>query len=117
MHDTHELFPLFDSVPAVRVPSAQRFRPGKLHADKPYASRKNRVVLRLRGIASRISHSGVESKERLGRNRWSMKLMQAWKNELRRLLVRNELRDDVHFGFLVLGFCIMLLRRLAPDTC
>ncbi|RKH09343.1 hypothetical protein D7V97_16805 [Corallococcus sp. CA053C] len=66
VHDTHELFPLVDSVPAVRLPSGQRrFRPAKLHGDKAYASRKNRSGLRLRGIAARIARSGVESKERL----------------------------------------------------
>ncbi|WP_370450735.1 transposase [Corallococcus sp. CA047B] len=71
VHDTHELFPLVDSVPAVRMPSGQRrFRPGKLHTDKAYASRKNRSGLRLRGIAARIARPGVESKERLGRYRW-----------------------------------------------
>ncbi|WP_434300423.1 hypothetical protein [Corallococcus exiguus] len=54
VHDTHELFPLVDSVPAVWMPSGQRrFRPAKLHGDKAYASRKNRSGLRLRGIGNR----------------------------------------------------------------
>ncbi|MBE4751408.1 transposase [Corallococcus sp. ZKHCc1 1396] len=86
VHDTHELFPLVDSVLAVRMPSGQRRRrPGKLHGDKAYASKKNRAL--------------------------------AWKNQLHRLRVRDERRDDVHFGFLVLGCCVMLLRRLYPDIC
>ncbi|GMU10066.1 hypothetical protein ASNO1_63200 [Corallococcus caeni] len=118
VHDTHELFPLVDSVPAVRMPSGQRrFRPAKVHGDKAYASRKNRLGLRLRGIAPRIAHPGVESKERLGRYRWVVERTLAWKNQLRRLRVRDERRDDVHFGFLVLGCCVMLLRRLCPDIC
>lgn len=66
-HDTHELFPLVDSVPAVKIPSGQRrLRPTKLHADKAYAFRKNRQGLRMRGITTRIARPGVESKERLG---------------------------------------------------
>ncbi|TQF07851.1 IS5/IS1182 family transposase, partial [Myxococcus llanfairpwllgwyngyllgogerychwyrndrobwllllantysiliogogogochensis] len=36
------------------------------------------------------------------------------KNQLRRLRVRDERRDDVHFGFLVLGCCVMLFRSLYP---
>ncbi|RKG84404.1 IS5 family transposase [Corallococcus sp. CA049B] len=118
VHDTHEFFPLIDSVPAVRMPSGQRrLRPTKLHADKAYASRKNRQGLRLRGIATRIARPGVESKERLGRYRWVVERTLAWKNQLRRLRVRDERRDDVHFGFLVLGCCVMLLRRLCPGIC
>ncbi|RKH47352.1 hypothetical protein D7X12_03210 [Corallococcus sicarius] len=118
VHDTHELFPLVDSVPAVRLPSGQRrFRPAKVHGDKAYASRKNRLGLRLRGIAPRIARPGVESKERLGRYRWVVERTLAWKNQLRRLRVRDERRDDVHFGFLALGCCVMLLRRLCPDIC
>lgn len=118
VHDTHELFPLVDSVPTVRMPSGQRrFRPAKVHGDKAYASRKNRHGLRLRGIAPRIARPGVESKERLGRYRWVMERTLAWKNQLRRLRVRDERRDDVHFGFLVLGCCVMLLRRIYPDIC
>nr|WP_253899513.1 transposase [Corallococcus carmarthensis] len=114
VHDTHELFPFVDSVPAVRMPSGQRrFRPAKVHGDKAYASRKNRLGLRLRGIA----RPGVESKERLGRYRWVVERTLAWKNQLRRLRVRDERRDDVHFGFLVLGCCVMLLRRFYPDIC
>ncbi|RKH43176.1 IS5 family transposase [Corallococcus sicarius] len=118
VHDTHELFPLVDSVPAVRMPSGQRrFRPAKVHGDKAYASRKNRLGLRLRGVAPRIARPGVESKERLGRYRWVVERTLTWKNQLRRLRARDERRDDVHFGFLVLGCCVMLLRRLFPDIC
>ncbi len=118
VHDTHELFPLVDSVPAVRMSSGQRrFRPAKVHGDKAYASRKSRLGLRLRGIAPRIARPGVESKERLGRYRWVVERTLAWKNQLRRLRANDESRDDVHFGFLVLGCCVMLLRRLCPNIC
>ncbi|RKH87557.1 hypothetical protein D7Y21_18660 [Corallococcus sp. AB045] len=118
VHDTHELFLLVDSVPAVRMPSGQRrLLPGNLHGDKAYASRKNRRGLRLRGIVDRIARPGGESKERLGRYRWAVERMLAWKNQLRRLRVRDERRDDVHFGLLVCGCRVMLLRRLCPDVC
>ncbi|GEL73227.1 transposase [Myxococcus virescens] len=118
VHGTHELFPLVDSVAAVRMPSGQRrHRPRKPLGDKAYASRKNRRGLRLRGIAHRIARPGVESKERLGRYRWVVERTLAWKNPLRRLRGRYERRDDVHFGFLVLGCCLMRFRRLGPDIC
>jgi hypothetical protein len=116
VHDTDELFPLVDFVPAVRIPSGQRhLRPGKLQADKAYAPKKNRRGLRVRGIFARIARPGVESKERLGRYRWVVERTLAWKNHLRRLRVRDERRDDVHFCFLVLGCRIMVLRHLHSD--
>ena len=115
VHDTQELFPIVDTVPEVRMPSGQRcFRPAKVHGDKDPASRKNRHGLR--DIATRIARSGVASKKRLGRYRWVERTL-AWKNPLRRLRIRDERRDDVHFGFLVLGCCVMLLRRLCPNIC
>ncbi|NOK34554.1 transposase [Corallococcus exercitus] len=78
-------------MPAARMPPGQRrLRPGKLHADKAYASRKNRRGLRLRGIVARLARPGVESKERLGRYRWVVERMLAWKNQLRRLRGRDE---------------------------
>jgi hypothetical protein len=63
-------------------------------------------------VTARIARPGVESKQRLGRHRWVVERTNAWKNQQRRLPVRDERRDDVHFGLLVLGCCLMLFRRL-----
>ncbi|RYG95051.1 MAG: IS5 family transposase [Alphaproteobacteria bacterium] len=114
-HDTHELFPLLDAVPAVQGPRGRpRFRPEKLHADKAYASKKNRRGLRKRGIKPRIARPGIESKERLGRHRWVVERSLAWLHQLRRLSTRYERRDDTHFAFLALGCCVLLFRKLFP---
>lgn len=113
VHDTHELFPLVDAIPEVKQPRGPpRHRPAKLHADKAYASRKNHQGLRRRGIAARIARPGIEPKQRLGRHRWVVERTNAWKNQQRRLRVRDERRDDIHFGFLVLGCCLILFRHL-----
>ncbi|MFP2934751.1 IS5 family transposase [Pyxidicoccus sp. 3LG] len=118
VHDTHELFPLLDAVPDVKQPCGHpRHRPGKLHADKAYSSRKNRRGLRRRGITARIARPGIESKHRLGRHRWVAERTNAWLNQQRRLRVRDERRDDVHFGLLMLGCCLILFRGLKPDFC
>jgi IS5 family transposase len=118
VYDTHELFPHLDAVPAVKTPSSQRqFRPKTAHGDKAYASKKNRRGLRRRGIAPRIARPGVGSKERLGQHRWVAERTQAWKNQFRRLRVRDERRADVHFGVLVLGCYLMLMRRLSSHIC
>jgi IS5 family transposase len=113
VHDTHELFPLLDAVPDVKQPRGRpRHRPDKLHADKAYSSRKNRRGLRRRGITPRIARPGIESKQRLGRHRWVVERTSAWINQHRRLRVRDERRDDVHFALLVLGWCLILFRGL-----
>jgi IS5 family transposase len=113
VHDTHELFPLLDAIPEVKQPRGRpRHRPAKLHADKAYASRKNRRGLRRRGIAARIARPGIESKQRLGRHRWVVERSLSWLSRQRRLRVRDELRDDIHFGLLVLGCCLILFRAL-----
>ncbi|WP_407667078.1 transposase [Myxococcus guangdongensis] len=71
VHDRHELFPLVDSVPRVKMPSGQRQRcPRTLHGDKAYASTQIRWRLRLRGISPRIARPRSESNECLGRFRW-----------------------------------------------
>lgn len=113
VHDTHELFPLLDAVPEVKQPrSRPRHRPGKLHADKAYSSRKNRRGLRRCGITARIARHGIESKQRLGRHRWVVEHTNAWINQMRRLRLRDERRDDVHFALLALGSCLILFRSL-----
>lgn len=107
------MFPLLDAIPEVKQPQGPaRHRPAKLHADKAYASRKNRRGLRRRGIAARIARPGVESKQRLGRHRWVVERSMAWLSRQRRLRVRDERRDDIHFGLLVLGCCLILFRGL-----
>jgi hypothetical protein len=100
-------------VPDVKQPRGpSRHRPDKLHANKAYFSRKNRRGLRRRGITPRIARPGIESKQRLGRYRSVVERTNAWMSRQRRLRVRDERRDDVHFGLLVLGCCLILVRGL-----
>ncbi|WP_425442875.1 IS5 family transposase [Stigmatella aurantiaca] len=118
VHDTHQLFPLLEAVPEVKQPRGPPcHRPDKLHADKAYASRKNRRGLRRCGITPRIARPGIESKQRLGQHRWVVGRTNAWLHRQRRLRVRDERRDDVHFSLLVLGCCLILFRSLNPDFC
>ena len=66
VHDSRFLSPLIESIPAVTgLAGRARKHPGKLHADRAYASRAHRAWLRSRGIAVRIARFGVESRERL----------------------------------------------------
>ena len=79
VHDSRFLIPLVESIPAVKgLAGRARKRPGKLHADRAYASRAHRAWLRSRGIAARIARYGVESGERLGRWRWVVERTLGW---------------------------------------
>jgi hypothetical protein len=56
VHDSRLLIPLIESIPAVKGLSGRaRKQPGKLHADRAYASREHRAWLRRRGISARIA--------------------------------------------------------------
>jgi transposase len=62
VHDSRLLVPIVEAIPAVKGLSGRaRKRPGKLHADRAYASRAHRAWLRRRGITARIARYGVES--------------------------------------------------------
>ena len=116
VNETTVLERLLDSIPPVRGKVGRpRRRPKKLHADKGYRSRRNQRVLRRRGIQSRIARPGIESSERLGRHRWVVERTIAWINQMRRLIIRYERRDDIYDAFHDLGcalICFNFLQRL-----
>ena len=111
---------LVDAIPPLRQPhrgpGRPRRRPDKLHADKAYASRKNRAALRRRGIAPRIARPTVDSSERLGRHRWVAERSFAWLHRNRRLLVRYERGDSVHQALLTLGCALVCWHLLPADA-
>jgi IS5 family transposase len=118
VHDSRGLFPLVDAIPPVKGPRGRpRFRPKKLHGDKAYTGRRNRLLLRRRGIVPRIARPGIDRGTRLGRYRWVVERTLAWKSQFRRPRIRDDRRDDIHFGLLVLGCCIMLFRALDSRFC
>ena len=114
---------LVDAIPPIRSPlgrrGRRRKRPKKLHADKAYASRRNRRLLRRRHIAPRIARPRVDSSQRLGRYRWVVERSFAWLHRNRRLLVRYERRDDTHQAFLSLGCALICWQLLThgPRYC
>jgi transposase len=107
---------LVDAIPPLKRPRGRpRRRPKKLHADKAYASRANRALLRRRHIRPRIARPGIEPKHRLGRHRWVVERDFAWLHRNRRLLVRYEREDALHAAFLHLGcalICWQFISRL-----
>ena len=113
-HDSQMLAPVLDAIPPVRSGRRGRppQRPDKLHADKGYDYRRCRRACRTRGIQPRISRSGVESSQRLGRHRWVVERIHAWLNRMRRLAVRYERRPDIYHAFTRLSCALVCLRQI-----
>jgi transposase len=115
VNDGTMLEAMVDAVPPIkRRHGRPRRRPHKLHADKAYASRHNRRVLRQRHIQARIARPGIESRTRLGRFRWVVERTQAWLSRFRRLDVRHERRPELYQAFLELAcslICWHVLQR------
>lgn len=113
VNDVTMLETLLDAVrPTLQPNGSRRRRPRKLHADKAYASRRNRQMLRRRHIACRIARIGVEPKARLGQHRWVVERTFAWLSQFRRLRIRDERRADIHQAFLTLGCAMICFRTL-----
>jgi transposase len=107
-HESTVFADLIDAIPPIKQPSGRRRkRPDKVHADKAYDGRRCRRALRRRHIKVRIARKGIESKERLGRDRWVVERTLAWLTRYRRLTIRYERRDDIHEAFLSLG-CVLI---------
>ena len=41
----------------------------------------------------------------------------AWLNQMKRLVIRYERRDDIHEAFLTLGCALICFRFLQPTVC
>ena len=111
---------LVDAVPPLKQPRGRpgrpRRRPAKLHADKAYASKQNRALLRRRGITPRIARPTTDSSKRLGRYRWIVERDVAWLHRNRRLLVRYERDPELHDAFLHLACALICWQLLDGDA-
>lgn len=117
VHDSRMLIPLVEAIPAIKgLLGRPRKRPGKLHADRAYASRAHRAWLRRQGIGARIARYGVQSRERLGRWRWVVERTLGWLHRFRRLRIRHERRADIHQAFLSVA-CSLICWRYVERFC
>ena len=117
VNETTLLPSMVAAIPAIRQKRGRpRQRPAKLHADKGYDSRANRLWLRQHGILPRIARRQIDSSQKLGRHRWVVERTLAWLNRFRRLKVRYERRADIHQAFLTLG-CVMICLNYVRRFC
>ncbi|WP_255253784.1 MULTISPECIES: IS5 family transposase [Streptomyces] len=114
LHDSQALKPLVRGIPPIRSRRGRRRRkPGKLHADKGYDYAHLRRWLRGRGIKHRIARRGIESSQRLGRDRWVVERTMSWLAGCRRLHRRYERKAEHFLAFTSLACTLICYRRLA----
>jgi IS5 family transposase len=102
---------MLDSVPYLKNHHGRpTHHPEKLHADKGYDYSKCRLACSVRNVKHRIARRGIESSSHLGKHRWVVERTFAWLHRFRRLLIRYERRDDIHFAFLLLACALIAFR-------
>jgi transposase len=91
---------------------------GQSPRDKGYDARHCRRYLRRRGIRPRIACHGIESSQRLGRQRWRVERALSWLSCYRRLQVRWDRGSGQFFAFVLLACALVCFHRLsaAPTT-
>ena len=113
MHDSRMLESMLDTLAPIKVPRGRpRRRPHKLHADKAYNSKANRLACRLRSVIPRIARKGIESRERLGRFRWVVERTFSWLSNYRRLSKHYEYWNETAEAMIHLAMIHVMLRRL-----
>ena len=116
--DGKKLLATVDAIPFVRGKRGRpRHRPEKVHADKAYDDKKLRRGLRKRRIVPRIARRGIESGEKLGRDRWVAERTFSWQQGARRLRVRDERRDDIYEAFVKIENALVCWGRLNEHYC
>ena len=118
VHDSEQAIPLIDAIPPIKRPGGgRRKRPNKAFGDRAYdAEEKIRQALRQRSIEPFIAKRNTEHGSGLGKHRWVVEGVFAWLFKFRRLRVRYEKRDDIHFAFLVIG-CLLISWNRIMGVC
>lgn len=113
VHDSRQLQPLLEAIPAVSGrPGRPRQRPDSVQGDRAYGSRAHRRWLQSLGIADGLARKGWPHGSGLGKTRWVVERTLSWLHQFRRLRIRYERRADIHQAFLTLGCAIICHRAL-----
>jgi len=108
VNDVTQLQPLVEAIPPIRGTRGRpRRRPQIVQGDRGYDSHEHRRWLRARHIQPLLAQRYTPHGSGLGKTRWVIERTIAWLHQFRRLRVRWERRDDIHYAFLVIG-CIQI---------
>ena len=112
-HDSTELLPLIDDIPAVAgKPGRPKKRPKEVYADRAYDSEPHRQELRKRSIKPHLARRNTPHGSGLGAYRWVVERTISWLHGFKRLRTRFDRRSDIHQAFLTLAECLVCFRLL-----
>jgi len=113
VNDVTQLQALVEAIPPVRgKPGRPRRRPEIVQGDRGYSSEAHRRWLRVHHIRPLLAKVGTPHGSGLGTTRWVVERTLAWLHHFRRLRIRWERRDDIHFAFLKIGCALIALSFL-----
>jgi transposase len=108
VNDVTQLQPLVEAIPPIRGKRGRpRCRPQSVQGDRGYDSAELRRWLRARHIQPLLARRSTPHGSGLGKTRWVIERTLSWLHQFRRLRVRWERREDIHYAFLVLG-CVQI---------
>ena len=117
-HDVTQLQPLVEAIPAVRgKPGRPRRRPDVVQGDRGYDSEPHRRWLRQRKIHPLLAERNTPHGSGLGKTRWVVERTLSWLHQFRRLRVRWERREDMHYAFLMIGCSLISWSFLQRGFC
>jgi transposase len=112
-NDVTQLSPLVDGVgPVAGKVGRPRQRADQVLADRGYDHDKYRRQLWARGVKPVIARRGTEHGSGLGCQRWVVERTFAHLHNLRRLRIRYERSDALHYAFMLLGCAVVCQRFL-----
>ena len=118
VNDVTQLQALVEAIPPVRgKPGRPRRRPEIVQGDRGYSSEQHRCWLRAHHIRPLLAKVGSPHGSGLGATRWVIERTLAWLHHFRRLRIRWERRDDIHFAFLKIGCALIALNFLQKGLC
>ena len=116
--DVTQLQPLVEAIPPVRGKRGRpRRRPEVVQGDRGYDSEPHRRWLRKRKIRPLLARRNTPNGSGLGKTRWVVERTLSWLHQFRRLRIRWERRDDIHYAFLMIGCSLISLNFLHQGFC
>jgi transposase len=113
-HDVLQIIPLVVNMPHIRGKVGHPIeKPKRVQADRAYDDSSVRALLRWLGIEPVIAGRNTEHGSGLGRSRWVVERTISWIRGFRRLRVRFDRRDDIHYAWNSLAASVICWRVLS----
>jgi transposase len=108
VHDVTQLQPLVEAIPPIPGRRGRpRQRPTSIQGDRGYDSEPHRQWLRTCRMQPMLAQRYTAHGSGLGKTRWVIERTIAWLHHFRRLRIRWERSEEIHYAFLFIG-CILI---------